>query len=119
LQLKYNDLDNLNKNIESKELEIDAIKSNFSHELNKLNKKTNRFNENKKDYEDQENQYEQMCNNYALSDAKITDKSNIFLKTISDLENDIVEFKQKQIVLNEDLIKKESLLKTENERKSV
>lgn len=109
----------MNKNIESKELEIDAIKSNFSHELNKLSKKTNRFNENKKDYEDQENQYEQMCSNYTVADAKILDKSDIFLKTISDLENDISEFKQKQIALNEDLFKKESLLKTENERKSV
>ena len=60
-----------------------------------------------------------MCNNYAVADTKIIEKTNVFLTTISDLDQDITDFKKKQIILNEDLVKKESLLKTENERKSV
>ena len=60
-----------------------------------------------------------MCENYSVSESKINQKTKNFHKTIDDLEKDIAEFKQKQIYLRDEVINKETLLKSENEIKSV
>ena len=60
-----------------------------------------------------------MCENYSAADNKINDRTSTFLKTLSDLDKDISEFKLKQVSLNNEVINKENLLKSENEIKSV
>jgi chromosome segregation ATPase len=115
LDAKFTELDTINKKIESKEIEIDAIKSNFSREFSKINNKKNVYEEHLSDYDEQLLQYESMNKLYEQDEQKYTEKLVQHKRSIENLTSQIIGFKNTCSELNKELINKELLLKHENE----
>jgi chromosome segregation ATPase len=115
LDAKFTELDTINKKIESKEIEIDAIKSNFSREFSKINHKKNIYEEHLSDYNEQLVQYESMNKLYEQDEQRYNDKLVQHKRTIEELTSQITGFKNTSSELNKELINKELLLKRENE----
>jgi chromosome segregation ATPase len=115
LDQKFTELDNINKKIESKEIEIDAIKSNFSREFSKINNKKNKYEERLNDYNEELVVYENMNKVYEQDEKKFNEKILQFKNSIEEFSSQIFKFKETHSDLSKDISIKEALLKKENE----
>ena len=118
LDKKYNELDVVNKHIESKELEIDAIRSNFNHELNKLNTQQKYYEESFTDYEYQEKQFLDTSNLHKIEGEKIDERQRLFQEQIKKLCDEIENLEKETSEHKSNFKTKSDLLSTQNEIKS-
>jgi chromosome segregation ATPase len=109
------ELDQLNKNIDSKEIEIEEIKSNFNHEFNKINNKKDNYQNSFKHYEELLNKYGNMTKSYEENEIFINKKVKDYENIIEELEKNTLSFRNLYSELEVDFNTKENLLKRENE----
>lgn len=102
------------RQIESKEIEIDAIKCNFNHEFNKINFKKNNYEDSLKDYNEQNSNYEAMVDDYKNKEEKVQERLQEYNNNIEKLQKDAASFKSIISEIEIEYTNKKSLLNDEN-----
>eukprot|EP00340_Litonotus_pictus_P011919 CAMPEP_0170536550 /NCGR_PEP_ID=MMETSP0209-20121228/102199_1 /TAXON_ID=665100 ORGANISM="Litonotus pictus, Strain P1" /NCGR_SAMPLE_ID=MMETSP0209 /ASSEMBLY_ACC=CAM_ASM_000301 /LENGTH=1117 /DNA_ID=CAMNT_0010837923 /DNA_START=25 /DNA_END=3377 /DNA_ORIENTATION=- len=118
LDEKYAFVDGLNIHIESKENEIDAIKSNFKPEFKKLNTKRNNVKEAQGDFEDQTKELESMEVQYKRNEEHNNDKHARIEKKIEDYSSEVNKYQEITEKVDSEIKRMKENLSKENELKS-
>jgi hypothetical protein len=118
LEEKYSYVDSLNIDIEAKENEIDAIKSNFKPEFKKLNTKRVNVEESQKDYDEQIKELVLMENNFNSNESYSEEKLIKYSKKIEEYSVEIFKFTNLTETVNINIVKMKENFTKENELKS-